>query len=67
MAHDRDGGWQFLDGGDIAQADGAVVGLAAICGIDPTLLTVAALPRGFYAFRKTSSTPWQIGYNGEED
>lgn len=60
VIHDHEGGWQFLDGGDVTQEDAAVVGLGTMIAHDPTLVETAALPRGFSAFRQSPDAPWVV-------
>jgi len=58
--HDaEDGAWQFLDGGDLAEEDAAVVGLAEMVDLDRTLLDLADLPPGWSASRQSPKDPWK--------
>ena len=52
------GGWQFLDGLDLTEADGSVVSLQAIVSRDATLRTLAELPPGWYAGRTDVNAEW---------
>ncbi|MCC5786128.1 MAG: hypothetical protein JJU33_05455 [Phycisphaerales bacterium] len=63
--HDDEGGWQFLDGDDITEEDASIVGLEVIVEHDPTLVEVAALPHGFFAYRESVDAPWQVGYHDD--
>lgn len=59
-SHDKDdGGWQFLDGGDVTQEDAMVVSLEQIVQIDPSLKDLADLPLGWYAERTALGQPWK--------
>ena len=51
VSHDLDdGGWQFLDGGDLHEEDAMVVGLGEIVRFDPTVRELADLPLAWYAW-----------------
>lgn len=59
VTHDADdGSWQFLDGSDLVNAKPAVVGLANMVKLDPTLLELADLPEGWRAWRSACGAPW---------
>jgi hypothetical protein len=60
VTHDRDdGSWQFLSGGPVTPAEGRVVGLGRMCGLDPTLFEIADLPEGWRAWRPEVGAAWQ--------
>jgi hypothetical protein len=60
VSHDADdGGWQFLDGGDVHDEDATLVGLGTILRFDPIVGELADLPLGWYAWRSTVDEPWQ--------
>jgi hypothetical protein len=60
VAHDEDdGGWQFLDGGEVAVKEAALVSLREIIRIDPSILGLADLPLGWVADRAGPGEPWQ--------
>ena len=60
VTHDvEDGGWQFLDGEHVFEEDGATVLLGEIVQFDPSLLELADLPVGWYAWRAAPDRPWQ--------
>ena len=60
VSHDADdGGWQFLDGGEITEEEAAVAGLDEVWRADPSIGALADLPLGWYAFRQTRDSPWQ--------
>jgi hypothetical protein len=70
VTHDlEDHGWQFLDGDDVEESDAAVVGLAEIVALDPSLLEVADLPPGWCAWRSSPTAPWRpdVRETEEED
>jgi hypothetical protein len=60
VSHDLDdGGWQFLDGGNVDDEDAMVVGLGTIVRFDPTVRELADLPLGWYAWRNAVGEQWQ--------
>src|SRR5271166_4425050 len=60
VTHDReDGGWQFLDGEQVFEEDGVVVGLGEMIQFDPSLGELADLPVGWHAWRTAAGNPWQ--------
>jgi len=59
VIHDRDGEWQFLDGGDVMEDDTVVVGLGNLLSRDPGLRLLADLPCGWIAWRESRNMPWQ--------
>ena len=60
VTHDEDdGGWQFLDGGEVAVEEASVVSLRQITRIDPSILELADLPLGWVAERAGPGEPWQ--------
>ncbi len=59
VTHDADGGWQFLDGEHVFEEDGATVLLGEMVQFDPSLLDLADLPTGWYAWRVAPDQPWQ--------
>jgi hypothetical protein len=65
VSHDaEDHGWQFLSGGPFDMSDAAVVSMAEIVKLDPTVLDVADLPPGWEASRADRSQPWTRKGNG---
>ena len=59
VSHDEDDdGWQFLDGEQVFEEDGVVVHLGEMVQFDPTLLEIADLPAGSYAWRSRPDQPW---------
>lgn len=60
VCHDYDGGYQFLDGGDVSVEDAAVVALEEVYRLDPTIAEVACLPLGWRAYRDRVEDPWQL-------
>jgi predicted adenylyl cyclase CyaB len=60
VTHDaEDGGWQFLDGEQVFEEDGAIVLLGEMVQFDPSLLELADLPAGWCAWRAAPDRPWQ--------
>jgi hypothetical protein len=60
VTHDEDdGGWQFLDGGDVAVEETSLVSLRQMTRIDPGILELADLPLGWIAERSGPGQPWQ--------
>jgi hypothetical protein len=60
VTHDEDdGGWQFLDGGEVAVEEASLVSLRQMTRIDPSILELADLPLGWVAERAGPGVPWQ--------
>ena len=60
VTHDSDdSGWQFLDGEQVFEEDGVVVGLGELVRFDPSLEDLADLPVGWDAWRTAPGDPWQ--------
>ena len=60
VTHDSDNhGWQFLGWENANVEQGAVVDLACIVKLDPTVLEIADLPPGRHAWRQSSLSPWE--------
>jgi hypothetical protein len=51
--------WQFLDGFDIDDEAGAIVGLGEMVKQDRSLLELADLPAGWVAWRASPGEPWR--------
>ena len=49
--HDQDGDWQVLCGTTLATEDARIVHLAPLVELDPSLASLADLPRGWWAGR----------------
>ena len=60
VCHDSDGGYQFLDGGDVSEEDAAVVALKEVLALDPTIAEIACLPPGWRAYRERVEDPWRL-------
>ena len=59
VTHDEDDhAWQFLGREDADVSQAAVVSLAEVVELDPTVLDLANLPPGWHAWRKSKSSPW---------
>ena len=62
VTHDADdGAWQFLDGSTVSEENASIVCLETITRIDPSVMELADLPLGWYAYRLTASEPWRRG------
>jgi hypothetical protein len=60
VSHDADDhGWQFLDGGDVTEADACLIALQEAVTLDRSVLELADLPPGWVAWRRSPSDPWQ--------
>ena len=60
VAHDaEDGAWQFLDGSTVSEENASVISLEEITRIDPSVMELADLPLGWYAYRLTANEPWR--------
>ena len=60
VTHDEDdGGWQFLDGGDVIEENAMVVSLRNVTDHDPTIKHLADLPLGWHAVRGAVGKPWR--------
>jgi hypothetical protein len=62
VSHDEeDGAWQFLseDGVPENEEDARLVLLRNIVGLDPSLLELADLPKGWIAWRNTKESAWK--------
>jgi hypothetical protein len=59
VSHNRDDdGWQFLGAARPAQAHAVLVAFREVVERDPSLYSLADLPPGWVATRKTASEPW---------
>jgi hypothetical protein len=58
VTHDEDGDWQFLDGQSVSEEDAAVVSLRHVTLLDPGIIELADLPRGWRASRASPDGPW---------
>jgi len=60
VTHDaEDGMWQFLDGSTVSEEDASIVALETITRIDFSVMELADLPLGWYAYRSTPHEPWR--------
>jgi hypothetical protein len=59
VAHDTDGEWQFLPGGDVSVEDALVVSLESMVERDASLAGLADLPAGWEVERPHPHAPWQ--------
>ena len=59
VTHDReDGAWQFLGWENADESDVALVALAEILELDPTVKLLADLPLGWHAWRQNTANSW---------
>jgi len=59
VSHDlEDHGWQFLGWDDAEVENAALVSLAEISKVDPSVLEVAHIPPGWHAWRRSREEPW---------
>jgi hypothetical protein len=56
--HDSDGSWQFLPGGPVTMAEALLVALEIPLRLDPGLIVLSDLPRGWTARRDAVGAPW---------
>ena len=62
VSHDADDdGWQFLDGNEVDVDRAALISMARVVGLDPSVLEVADLLPGRTAWRSAPGEPWQRG------
>jgi hypothetical protein len=60
VTHDEDdGGWQFLDGDEVAVEEASLVSLRQMTRLDPSVLELADLPLSWVASRAGPGEPWQ--------
>jgi hypothetical protein len=60
VTHDEDdGGWQFHSGGPFTEEDAAVVSLASVLAMHPSIGELADLPLGWCARRDRDDQAWQ--------
>lgn len=55
---DEGGGWQFFTGKPFKMADILLSSLEEVISIDPSILALADLPRGWEASRNAPGQPW---------
>ncbi len=58
VTHDEDGYWQFLDDLNVSEEDAAVVSLKYVTMLDPSIIELANLPRGWRASRRSPEGLW---------
>ena len=60
VTHDReDGSWQFLGSDTPREDDAAVIALAEVVSIDPSVAQLADLPLGWHAWRNSIDEQWR--------
>ncbi|MER9298278.1 hypothetical protein NKI38_17520 [Mesorhizobium sp. M0621] len=59
--NDDGGSWQFHNSepGPVDDSDIMLVGLQAVVQLDESILALADLPKGWYAWRSSKSSRWQ--------
>ena len=58
--HDReDEIWQFLDGEDVSEENAAIVSIAEMEQLDPSICELCDLPLGYGAFRDEETQQWK--------
>ena len=59
---EEDGAWQFFSNDEFENYEDVamIVGLGQIVALDSSLLELADMPVGHYAFRETSNGKWSI-------
>jgi hypothetical protein len=66
VLHEKgDGDWLFLDGGPFSVENASLVSLRTIVQIDPSVIELAELPRGWTARRSAPGQPWQRSLSEE--
>jgi hypothetical protein len=60
-----DHSWAFLDGAELNEQDGRVVGMGTMLKLDPTLAGIAELPPGWVARRGAPGEPWAAAQDDE--
>lgn len=59
--HDlEDDGWQFISNIEYSMDDAKLVSLEEITNIDPTVLEVASIKPGYYAWRNKIGDKWTV-------
>ena len=59
VSHDSDDhGWQFLDGNEVDEVEGRVIGMRTALELDPSLREIADLPAGWIAWRESTAHSW---------
>lgn len=60
VTHDEDDdSWQFLDGEHVFEEDAVVLSLEQMVQFDPSLVFLADLPIGSFAWRTSLDQPWR--------
>ena len=61
-----DDSWAFVCGTSNATEDGRVIGMGEALKIDSTLATIADLPPGWCAYRRSIGAPWTKQANSDD-
>jgi hypothetical protein len=59
VVHDEDDDWQFLCGTTTEAEEAELVGLGCVVDLDPKIVELADLPRGWCATRDSVGQPWE--------
>ncbi len=59
VVHDENGDWQFLDGDEVFEEDAATVSLKNVVELDPSITSLADLPRDWAAERSAVGQDWK--------
>jgi hypothetical protein len=62
-----DDSWAFICGTSNATEDGRVIGMGTALKLDPTLATIADLPPGWCAHRRSVGEAWTREPNADEN
>jgi hypothetical protein len=66
VLHEKgDGDWLFLDGSPFSVENASLVSLRTIVQIDPRVIELADLPRGWTARRSAPGQPWRRSLSEE--
>lgn len=62
VTHEEDGAWQFFSDDEFEDFEkvAKVVGLGEIIEIDDSILALAEMPEGYYAYRESRYSNWEI-------
>ena len=59
--HHQDGSWQFNgDKGDLLDSDYKIISLGEVISLDQTIIEIADMPVGHFAYRDTTADRWKI-------
>lgn len=58
-----DHSWAFLDGLDFDASEGLLVAMKEVVALDPSIASIANLPPGWVARRKSTVSPWVSAFD----